>query len=509
MIPLFFDEIATKQVIGNILLNNELLEDSNYPLSFDFFSEDRLSALCYSTIYNLYKTGLKEINIINIEDYLKNYPIQEKFYYDNNGAQFLQECQNVAQSLNYKYYYEKLKKYAILKMYQGLKFDISELYNPNETDLEKKQRTETLLESLNSEEISNYFSRKIEYVKGRFYYAEEYLVEAGYKLEELIKSFKQEPEYGLGLEGDIFNTIVRGARKKKLYIVSMPTSIGKTRTMAGNAAKLAVGEYYNIFLKEWVMTNKPQPVLYITSEQEYTEIQTLILAYVSGISEDKIIDGVTLTNEEEERLTKAINLIEKSKLIIAPIGDYGIKQLVSLIRRKKYSDNIQYVFHDYIHSSLTLLNEISNESHIGNLREDQVLLMLCNALKNLCNELDIFIFSATQLNRNYKEDKAPDATAIRGSLAIGDKADFLAIMLNISEEELELSKKILTTSTFGNYLPNVVTHVSKNRRNKYTNLRLFSYFDRGVCQKKDLFVLDYQNNPIDIKATKIIQNGSA
>lgn len=506
MVFLFFDETAAKQVLGNLLINNELLEDTNFPLSSDFFSEDRLSAICYSTIYNLYKTGLKEINIVNIEDYLKSYPAQEKFYYDNNGTEYLQECQSTAQKLNYKYYYEKLKKYSILKMYKQLGFNISELYNPNETDITKKQRTETLLDSLNSEEISDYFSNKIEYVKSRFIYTEEQSVEAGFKLKELIQSFKEEPEYGLGLDGDIFNTITRGARKRKLYFRSMGSGLGKTRTLAANATRLSVGTYYSTFEHKWVTTNHPQSCLYITSEQEYSEIQTLVLSYVSGISEDKILDGVPLDLEEQERLNKAIDLIEKSKLIITPIGDYGIKQLVSLIRRKKYSDNIQYVFHDYVHSSLTLLNEISGDTRVSNLREDQVLLMLCNALKNLCNELDIFIFTATQLNRNYKEDKAPDATTIRGSLAIADKADFLAITLNISQEELELARKILASNpTFGAYEPNIVTHVSKNRRNKYTNLRLFSYFDRSVCQIKDLFALDYQDRPIDIKATKIIQ----
>jgi hypothetical protein len=46
-------------------------------------------------------------------------------------------------------------------------------------------------------------------------------------IRELLKDLKAKPEVGLPLQGDIFNTITRGARKGKLYLRSAATGVGK------------------------------------------------------------------------------------------------------------------------------------------------------------------------------------------------------------------------------------------------------------------------------------------
>ena len=53
---------------------------------------------------------------------------------------------------------------------------------------------------------------------------------------------------------------------------------------------------------------------------------------------------------------------------------------------------------DYIHTSLKILEEITKRSGGVKLREDNVLFMLAIRIKDLCNELGIFIESSTQLN---------------------------------------------------------------------------------------------------------------
>ena len=51
--------------------------------------------------------------------------------------------------------------------------------------------------------------------------------------------------------------------------------------------------------------------------------------------------------------------------------------------------------HDYIHTSLKILEEITRRSGGIRLREDNVLFMLSTRLKDLCNKYGIFIMSAT------------------------------------------------------------------------------------------------------------------
>lgn len=723
------DSNATQKVIGTLLINNELIEDDQFPLDIDYFYT-RLDTICFSSIYNIYQNGIRDIDVSHVTQYLEKYQDQFDYFNLQNGEGYLRHCKKIAEEINYQYYYERIKKFAILRSFEINGFDISPIYNIHELN---QQRLEAMIERFDNakpEEIITYFEKITNNIDIKFQTSNG--LKGGHASEGLdnyYDSLKDSPELGLGLNGNLLNTITRGARLRKLYIRSSGTGVGKaipndtiiptfdkgfkrvdeinigdllidrcgnptkvlkiypqpekkqvyritfadgrianccedhlwtyqyytnegykeqtksvkeilmhfkknkkkyqnnkgfyifrivvnnpvnyttkvlpvdphvfglflgnknfkfnentnlfnkeflnnhsklinsrnesryipfeyqladknqridllcglldtdgtinskgdikiditseqlakdiallcrslgfltninvncsektnniyytvkikknikcqlfkltkisdiikkyydnmskkeikeynpiiniealdnfvdmtcftvdnneglflmndyivthnTRTLVGSASQLGVGTYYDIFKKTWIKANEPQSCLYITSEQELEEIQTIILAFVSGVDEEKILNR-TESDEESERIKKALELIKKSKLYVEPIGDYGIRQLINLIKKHKYSNNIKYVFHDYIHSSLTLLNEISSSAKIANIRDDQILLMLTNALKNACNQLNLFMFSATQLNRSYKTEDKPDATVIRGIL---------------------------------------------------------------------------------------------
>ena len=48
-------------------------------------------------------------------------------------------------------------------------------------------------------------------------------------------------------------------------------------------------------------------------------------------------------------------------------------------------------------------------------------------------------------------------------------------------------------------LPNIVFHIYKNRRGKWTRVKVWSYADLGTCRIRDLFMTDneYKLVPID------------
>ena len=52
------------------------------------------------------------------------------------------------------------------------------------------------------------------------------------------------------------------------------------------------------------------------------------------------------------------------------------------------------------------------------MREDSVLYMFSVMLKDLCNELNIFCFSSTQLNRSYETKEELNETSLRGKRLI-------------------------------------------------------------------------------------------
>ena len=192
---------------------------------------------------------------------------------------------------------------------------------------------------------------------------------------------------------------------------------------------------------------------------EHAEIQTLILAYVSGINEDKILNN-KYSQEERERIELTIQYVEQyNNLIIEYLPNPTLPALQTMIKKHVLQDDVQYVFYDYIHITSGL-----TEGRDKNTRDDVILMLLSDTLKNLANELDIHISSATQLNGDYEEKEVKNQNLLRGSKAIADKADIGAITLPVDNAEDELGKAYALQ--LGTYVPNYITDIYKNRRGK-------------------------------------------
>ena len=158
--------------------------------------------------------------------------------------------------------------------------------------------------------------------------------------------------------------------------------------------------------------------------------------------------------------------------------------------------------HDYIHTSLKILEEITKKSGGVRLREDNVLFMLSTRLKDLCNKLGIFIMSATQLNGDYQDAETPDQNLLRGAKAIADKIDLGAILLPVKEKDIESLGRILTSNTFER--PNLKLSIYKNRRGRYKGVYLWCNADLGTCRVKPMFATTYDYEIIEMNDIKII-----
>ena len=173
----------------------------------------------------------------------------------------------------------------------------------------------------------------------------------------------------------------------------------------------------------------------------------MMLAFLSNVNEDHILNG-TYEGDEEERVRKAAQIIADSPLYIEELPDFSLQDIENKIQKNIRDHDIKYVFHDYIHSSLKILEEITKKSGGVKLREDNILFMLSIRVKDICNQYGIFIMSATQLNGDYVEDKTPDQNLLRGAKSIADKVDFGSVLLPVKTEDLEALEGILSTNTF-------------------------------------------------------------
>ena len=315
-------------------------------------------------------------------------------------------------------------------------------------------------------------------------------------IEELYKELQTVPEVGLPLEGEIYNTITRGARLKKLYIDSGSSGTGKSRRMAGNAAHLAIPMFFNVETGEWENTGIENKVLYITTELEHAEVQTLIIAYISGVNEDKILNN-KYTQEERERVELAIQYIQQyDNIIIEFLPNPSLATIQTTIKKHVLQEDVEYVFYDYIHITAGL-----TDGRDKNTRDDVILMLVSDTLKNLANELNIHVSTATQLNGDYEDKEVKNQNLIRGSKAIADKADIGAITLPVNQAEEELGQALALK--LGTLEPNFITDIYKNRRGKWTGVRIWRNIDLGTCRTVDCFVTDRRNEPIDFNSTRV------
>ena len=455
-------------------------------------------------MYNLYQSGASAINIKNIVDFLQVRPKQYAVFESNKGVEYLNKASSVANQMTFKYYYERMKKMTLLRAYDNIGFDVSFLYDPdNIMDLKKKEIQEQWLDNSSLQSIADTIDNKITSIREEYVdtsgYSESY--KAGDEIEELIKELEETPDAGVPLYGRYINTITRGARLGKFYLRSAPTGIGKSRSMVADACYIACSKIYDDMLG-WISSgSKGFPTLFIGTEQDKNEIQTMMLAFVSNVNEEHILNG-KYENDERDRVFQAAKIIKEAPLYIEVIPDFNLQDVESIIKRNIREKNVQYVFFDYIHTSLKILEEISKKIGKIALREDNILFMLSARQKDICVKYNVFIMSATQLNGDYTESKTPDQNLLRGAKAIADKIDYGSILLPVRDVDLASLENVLHRNN-GFDTPNIKLSIYKNRRGRYKGVILWCKADLGTCRIQPIFLTDYMYELQPIENIKI------
>lgn len=491
------DITAIIQVIGNVYNNPSLLElTDKYSINEEDFAND-FHKIVFGAIYKIYELGATKITLENIMDFLATRPKSEAIFKAQKGEAWLMAAADSAIPSSFDYYYNRMKKMSLLRAYESFGIDVSDIYDPdNILDTKKKQLQEEILDNSSLEDIANKVDGKIEQI--RMQYVDDVdgeAFQAAEGIEDLIDRLKKYPEVGIPMYGPLINTVTKGARLKKFYLRSAPTGVGKSRSMIADACNFACDRIYDDYFG-WINNGVSQPTLYITTEQDLEEVQTMMLAFLSSVDEDHILNG-RYEGDEEERVIEAVRILKQSPLYIEVLPDFSLQDIEDKIKKNIRDHDVKYVCHDYIHTSLKILEEITRRSGGIKLREDNVLFMLSIRLKDLCNKYGIFILSATQLNADYQDSETPDQNLLRGAKSIADKIDLGAILLPTKQKDLEALEPILNSNTFEQ--PNLKISIYKNRRGRYKGIYLWCKANLGVCRVKPMFATtwDYEIVPIE------------
>ena len=495
------------------MLNPSLLLEYTDINARDF--DVKCARYSFAIIKLLYESGAQVLTPMDVDMEMEKHSASYITYQKEHGLEFLKESYENAQPGNFQSSYNSLKKYSLLRRLREEKYDISEYYLEDKDIQNPIQEIEVQqhFDESSLEDILNTIESKYNVIRNDYLNGGHLKGDPAEGLTELIDELKTSPSVGPSLEGSIFSTVCRGAREGCFYLKSSSSGSGKTRTAVFDACHIAFPERWSFeddcFVEEVDYNGEfrqPRKTLFIVTEMDKEELQTIMLAYLSGVNEDHILTG-RYELGEESRVRYAAKIIDKYRdyFIIEEISEPNLVNVQATIKKYATLEHVKYVFFDYIHSTASMISQFAH----NNLREDVVLMLLANELKQLAKDYHLFIFSATQVNMNAMDDDGSfkNEMSIRASKAIVDKADMGYVMTKIGPKTWNSLVPTLKTAARQGLIPaeyiddetQQPTHILdiyKMRRGRYKNVRIWINLNLGTGRRKDLFITTADNQPL-------------
>ena len=473
-----------QQVLGSLMKHPQFLSEvDKYALTLDDFSS-RFEKYIFAAIQGLWQNGAQKITIFDVENFLEANAAAKKTFELQNGIEYLQDIEEFSNIENFPLYYTKLKKLNLLRDLKKQGFDTSEFYiedltSPNASEVNAR------FEELSIQDIVVGVKKKLLTLESDYAGTEEVQEwDIAADIDELVGGFGEDGSVGLPIQGSILTKIIDGAQRSCLTIRSGASGTGKTRNAVADACLLAFPIRYNSQSCEWEQKGHNEKVLFIITEQTDKQIKKMILAYLTDMNESKFKYG-KFTKEEKKIIEQGKQVMKEfsSNFILVRIPNPTIDLVKTKVREKVLLHDIGYVFYDYIFIGPALLNEFRGFG----VRNDEVLLMMATALKDLAVELNVCVFTATQVNANADNNtNIRNESSLAGGRSTINKADNGMIMARPTKEELEVLEPI--TSQHGK--PNLVTDIFKVRSGEWTQVRIWSIMDLGTMKREDLFITD-------------------
>lgn len=501
----YVNKQAIREILGSLLQEPSLIRE--YKIVQNDFPET-FHKLIFAAINNLYKNGAEIIDAVAIDEYLSHYETQYQVFTKNEGINFLEKVQEMALQSNFKYYYDQLKKFSLLRSYAENGIDVSEFFDPDEIDPVTIEAQRKLLDEYSLQDIINHYKKKQLKIIAPFISTEgRDSKKAGVGGHEQKEKWKQDTAWGIGYSSAYLTTALHGVRKRRFNVKSAGTGVGKTRSSIADIGYACSPYYYDKALGKWCENPNGtyNGALYIGTEMELLEeIDPILWAYIADVPQDHIEFNM-YEEGEEERVDKAINILEhEANIWFEYVPEYDANTLEEVIEQHKLDHNIEYVWFDYISATVELNSEYASESKVKMVvREDQVLANLSKKLKNFTRKFDVSIDSFTQVTGDFKNEANRDQTIVRGAKSIIDKADGAMIAMPPTEKELKKVEPI-TRELLNKPVPNLVYSLYKNRGGKWNKIKIWLYIDYSTMRVHDLFVTDYEYKLIkDIEKTYI------
>jgi replicative DNA helicase len=399
-------------IVGSFYTNPDLFLDYGELIKSKYDFNQPSNKFMYDSLMDLYSQHAgTEINEVKINIYMYSDPERKAKYEFLKGYKYIERLMKMVDLDDFPTYYEKLKKYSLLREFERKGFPVQKL-------MEKKG-----FEKLTNEQIIKGMEYQINTI-GTVIGGVEDSVMLGKNMPEKIKNWKKSPDVGLPIPFTIINNLIRGLRGKKFNLFGMHSGCGKSRT----TSKIAC--YLGIKLKI--------PVLVMANEQDEDEWDAMVISCVlnnpefgfdiqmkrlgiDGIDETKIVTGAL--NEVESKLVDeaAEYIAQNTNIYFLELGNYDELTLKRQIKR-----------HQLRGCKLCIYDTMKAPDH-----DWMSFVKTADMLKEVAKELNIAMWSTFQLTDDSLFNDMLTSQAIANGKHIKHVADGLMMAKPISRDQYD------------------------------------------------------------------------
>ena len=367
----------------------------------------KLNKELYKTLIALYQNGVQEFDVITVYNAIQNKELL-KDYGDIEYIEALYETR--INENNLSFYIEQLKNKHVKRLIYNLGDELKEQALEDDDE-----NIEILLNEL-QQKVLNVLSNEIQTIE---------VTKIGETLEEKIKLRASQPKEiaGLGLGWKHFDKITQGYKPNELTVWVAPSKTGKSTMLLNHVRILTI--------------EKKLSCLYIDTEMTSEEQEDRLLAMVSGVPHEEIVNGMFAIDSEygkaEDKIKAietAIHKIKESEFYHIYMPNFTIQEVSTLVRKYVQQFDIKYAIFDYIKLPTAEIGGLASA------QEYQRLGFITTCLKDLAGMCKIPIITAAQGNQSLIDNTDPDARQIGGSYRILQMASRLIFLRNKTQVEL-------------------------------------------------------------------------
>ena len=127
----YVDTTAIMQVIGTVFNNPQILEYTDKYTIIDEDFADEFHRIAFGAIYKIHELGADKITLENISDFLSSRPKSAAIFKQQKGEEWLLKVSETCLPEAFDYYYNRLKKFTLLRAYDSCGIDVTDIYDAN------------------------------------------------------------------------------------------------------------------------------------------------------------------------------------------------------------------------------------------------------------------------------------------------------------------------------------------------------------------------------------------